>query len=537
MKTSLNYLERKDLTRDNLEAVCVEIRKPSTAPFIVGTIYRPPSASVDSFATIEQLVQTIDDENKEFYILGDLNANMLDTSNNATKNLNSIMELYQLSQTINTPTRVTTTSSSLLDVCLTPTPTRLITSQVIPIAISDHYMIFVVRKINIQRKQNSHKKVEIRNLKYFNAESFQADLRGQEWELLDSNLCVDEMWNTWKTLFLNILDRHAPIREKRVKSKPNVPWLTSTIKKQVRERDRLKSLAIRHKSDNYWNAYKTLRNRVTDALRETKAAYYKGEFEKVKHDPKQAWKTVNKILNRKQESREINCLETQRGQISHPAELAECFNNYFTDIGPDIAKNIDSGDRNFKDYITTTSSSFNFQTVSESNVYRLLLSLNPRKSTGIDKIPAKIIRIAAPVITNSLTKIFNMAIISATVPSEWKIARVTPIFKNGPRNQLNNYRPISILPVVSKLFEKVLCEQLQEYLDTQELLSPRQFGFRKSHSTASALLDSTNEWFINMDRGLFNIALFLDLQKAFDTINHDILLAKLNLYGLQRSHH
>ena len=202
------------------------------------------------------------------------------------------------------------------------------------------------------------------------------------------------------------------------------------------------------------------------------------------------------------------------------SELAECFNNYFTNIGPDIAKNIDNGDRNFKDYITTTTSSFNFQTVSESNVYRLLLSLNPRKSTGIDKIPAKIIRIAAPVITNSLTKIFNMAIISATVPFEWKVARVTPIFKNGPRNLLNNYRPISILPVVSKLFEKVLYEQLHEYLVTQELLSPRQFGFRKFHSTASALLDSTNEWFINMDRGLFNIAVFLDLQKAFDTINH-----------------
>ncbi|CAB3997488.1 RNA-directed DNA polymerase from transposon BS [Paramuricea clavata] len=100
------------------------------------------------------------------------------------------------------------------------------------------------------RKQNSHKKVEVRNLKYFNAESFQADLRGQEWELLDNNLCVDKMWDTWKALFVKVLDRHAPIREKRVKSKPNVPWLTSTIEKQIRERDRLKSLAIRHNSGN-----------------------------------------------------------------------------------------------------------------------------------------------------------------------------------------------------------------------------------------------------------------------------------------------
>jgi tRNA A37 threonylcarbamoyladenosine modification protein TsaB len=145
--------------------------------------------------------------------------------------------------------------------------------------------------------------------------------------------------------------------------------LTSTIKKQIRERDRLKSLAILdiNRTENYWNAYKTSRNRVTDALRETKAAYYKGEFKKVKHDPKQAWETVNKILNRKQEGREINCLETQRGQISHHAtELAECLNNYFTNIGPDIAK-ISIMVTEISRIISRQQlySSFNFQTVSE----------------------------------------------------------------------------------------------------------------------------------------------------------------------------
>ena len=287
-----------------------------------------------------------------------------------------------------------------------------------------------------------------------------------------------------------------------------------------------------HAQTFFRGVYTTSRNHITSTLREAKTAYYKAQFESVKHDPKKAWKTVNKILNRKQECREINCIHTQNGQISCPNEL--CFNNYFTDIGPKIATTIGNTDRNFADYITKTTSSFKFQTVSETNVYKLLSSLNPCKSTGIDKIPAKIIRIVAPIIANSLTRIFNTAIYSETVPSEWKLARVIPLHKNGPRNMLNNYRPISILPIVSKVFEKGLYGQLYDYFVVNNSLSQNQFGFRQFHSTASALLDSTNEWFINMDRGQFNIAVFLDLQKAFDTINHNILIKKLDLYGLQK---
>ena len=226
-------------------------------------------------------------------------------------------------------------------------------------------------------------------------------------------------------------------------------------------------------------------------MRHSKKEYNTKKFRNNKQNPKKAWRTINDVLGRNRKNSTINEIKLPGKTVTSTEELVEVFNDYFSNIGPRLAESVpNDNDVSFRQFVAQQpNDNFSFRPVSVTLVYNLLVKLSTSKATGLDNIAAKVLQMAAPVVAPSLTEIFNMSIDTQQFPPEWKTAEVIPLFKRGQRSLLDNYRPISILPVVVLLILLVV----YEYFDQQNLFSKHQFGFRPYHSTTTTLLDCTNE--------------------------------------------
>ena len=182
-----------------------------------------------------------------------------------------------------------------------------------------------------------------------------------------------------------------------------------------------------------------------------------------------------------------------------------------------------------------STTNFEIPLLDTNTLDKLIKSLPTNIATGLDGIIAPLLKLISSAILESLTQVLNCSIQSGICPSALKLARVTPVHKSGSASDPNKFRPISVLPNISKLLERHICTQLMLYLRSVNFIVPTQSGFRRHHPTELILIKMTDHWLEAMDQGLYTGAIFLDLPKAFDVVNHDLLITKLQIYGCSPS--
>ena len=543
IRDCLDHTLREDLSlfNDDLEAVFVEV--PNTTlnlnkNVIIGTIYRPPGSDLMGFNEwIQDLMDRIVRENKICYLAGDFNINLLNhDTHQLTAEFLNIMYSNSFIPLINRPTRITEHSATLIDNVFTNGLTNIIHSfQGILISdITDHFPVFTINR------SFSHKETEAvlvkRSYSERNKQSFLQLISDLDWNEIYNCCDTQQAFSIYYEIFTKHYDACFPKKEIKIKYNNRKPWLSAGLKQSIKIKNKLYKKSIKIKSSYYEMKYKLYKNKTKQLLLKAEKKYYADILAINKGNMKKIWSIMKGIIGKNKQKKLQEKFKLSDGTItSDKYIISERFNDFFIGIGPSLAGKIPSQSIKPKQYLENKLMKSIFLAPVTSLEIGCIIKNLRESAPGHDEVTASILQLSLPFITDPLVFILNMSMSQGLFPAELKIANVLPLYKTDDCMVFNNYRPVSILCMLSKVFEKVMYSRLIDFLEENKILIVNQFGFRKNHSSYMALMVLIDKLTKALENGDYVIGMFLDFSKAFDTVNHQILLEKLEYYGIRGS--
>lgn len=514
-------------TDDTSEAVWCQLKLSNGKSLSVCSFYRPPTGSTKEFSEFTATATKIASD----YVVvgGDFNLPDLDWNEQPIASGSSLsfksemadfMNLLSLKQTVLKPTR----GGHILDLFFTNMPEMVENTEVLP-GISDHEV--VLSEINMKHTSAySERSRCMYNYAKANVQGINTALEAYfiVFETLADDYSVEELWNLFKDKILELRNRFVPtwvLTRRRNKSKP---WFCRELDVLVKRRQRIYRSFKRNPSEENSCKLKLATREVNNATVEMKVAYFKTIERKITQNPKELWRYIKR---NKKDNISIPALTSGDITVSDTTEKAKLFNLYFTSVfsaATDPQKDLK--------LLVHESTSMPDVVLDARGIELLLRDLDCAKAVGPDCLPNFMLKSSSHAVSMYLKVIFEKSLKQSSLPTDWKMASVAPIHKSGPRNAVNNYRPISLTSVCSKILEHILYTAIVKHIDSNSLFNSNQHGFRQGLSCVTQLVEFTHVLAAALDDKFSVDCIFLDFQKAFDTVSHFLLLKKLTSFNI-----
>ena len=522
---------RPDLEPLNSEIIAVELNI-KRQKVLICNCYRPPQKDVIDFCDdIENIVTSARQEFSSIIFMGDTNGrNSEFWANDKTtpegRALKAMFDTLLFDQLIDEPTRIMGDTKSCIDHIFVNNTCIIENVGVRPKIASDHCVIHATLTSKIP-KPKSYKRM-VWDYKRGDYDKFRFMLLNAPWYSCYSSTDINEVVDNWMTLFTLIAEACIPHYETTIR--PNdKDFMNSDIRRTIRSRDRLWQQHRKSNNDDVYQKYKLLRNKVVNDIREAQIENEKKTNDAISNTNvgSKKWWSLYKSIISGDKSPSLGPLRDNDTIITDDGIKAELLNNFFVS-----QTMIDDSQTSLPSQIPTPTYKIDQKVIFPIDVYAILIKLDTTKATGPDGIGNKLLKEAAVPIAEPLSQLFNFSLSLGKFPDIWKIANVIPIFKKGDRMLCNNYRPISLLCCISKVFEKIVYDHIYAYLKRHGLITEKQSGFMQGDGTINQLISICNSLYKNLDDGDEVIGVFLDLTKAFGKVWHKGLMYKIEQKGI-----